>query len=55
MKLGALFKWGVLIEKNILERVAEEVFAVRHFTTVTKIYYNRQSCNPVKISSGQTH
>jgi hypothetical protein len=37
MKLGALLKWGVLIKENVLERVAEEVFAVRRFTTVTKI------------------
>jgi hypothetical protein len=37
MKLGALLKLGVLIKENILERVAEEIFAVRHFTTVTKI------------------
>jgi hypothetical protein len=31
MKLGAILKWGVLIKGNILERVAEEVFAVRSF------------------------
>jgi hypothetical protein len=31
MKLGAILKWGVLIKRNILERVAEEVFAVRSF------------------------
>ncbi len=37
MKLGALIKWGDLIKDNVLERVDEEVFAVRHFTTVTKI------------------
>jgi hypothetical protein len=37
MKIGALLKWGVLIKDNVLERVAEEVFAIRHFKTVTKI------------------
>jgi hypothetical protein len=37
MKLGALLKLGDLIKENVLERVAEEVFAVRHFTTVMKI------------------
>ncbi len=31
MKLGAILKWGVLIKGNILERVTEEVFAVRCF------------------------
>jgi hypothetical protein len=37
MKLGALLKWGVLIKEHIQEIVAMEVFAVRGFTTVTKI------------------
>jgi len=37
MKLGALLKWGDLIKDNVLERVAEEVSAVRRFTMVTKI------------------
>jgi hypothetical protein len=31
MKLGAILKEGVLIKGNILDRVAEEVFAVTHF------------------------
>jgi hypothetical protein len=37
MKFGALLKWGVSIKGNVLERVAEEVFAVRHFIMVMKI------------------
>jgi hypothetical protein len=37
MKLGALLKWGVLIKENVPEKVAEDIFAVRHFTMVMKI------------------
>jgi hypothetical protein len=34
MRLGGLLNWGVLIKESVLGRVAEEVFAVRHFIIV---------------------
>jgi hypothetical protein len=36
-EIRSVIKVGLLNKGERLERVAEEVFAVRHFTTVTKI------------------
>jgi hypothetical protein len=42
MKLGAWLKWGILIKRadkilgKVFKKVAEEVFAVKYFTTVMK-------------------
>ncbi len=51
MKLVASLNWGFLIKANILERLAEEVFAARHFHNSLQKFNNIAKILTVKIET----
>jgi hypothetical protein len=58
MKLGASLKWGILImmdrlkfNEDFSKRWLRKFLAVRHFTTVTKIYYKCQITVILKMAA----